>query len=77
MKKCAKVPKRFCPLVVALHFFLFLSPPGDGALSESRHLKHPEHPEHFQNSLSLSVRLGTPLFSEVVPERADQPPCKP
>ena len=33
----------------------------------SRHLKPPEH---FQNS--LSVRLGPPLFSEVVPERASQ-----
>ena len=34
----------------------------------SRHLKVPEH---FQNSLP-PVRLGTPLFSEVVPERASQ-----
>ena len=35
----------------------------------SRHLRLPEH---FQNSLSPPVRLGTPLFSEVVPERASQ-----
>ena len=34
----------------------------------SRHLGLPEH---FQNSLP-PVRLGTPLFSEVVPERASQ-----
>ena len=34
----------------------------------SRHLKLPEH---FQNSLP-PVRLGTLLFSEVVPERASQ-----
>ena len=34
----------------------------------SRHLRLPEH---FQNSLP-PVRLGTPLFSEVVPERASQ-----
>ena len=34
----------------------------------SRHLKAPEH---FQNSLP-PVRLGTRLFSEVVPERASK-----
>ena len=35
----------------------------------SRHLRLPEH---FQNSFPPPVRLGTPLFSEVVPERASQ-----
>ena len=35
---------------------------------KSRHLRLPEH---FQNSLP-PVRLGTPLFSEVGPERASQ-----
>ena len=34
----------------------------------SRHLRLPEH---FQNCLPLST-AGTPLFSEVVPERASQ-----
>ena len=33
----------------------------------SRHLMLPEH---FQNYLPPAVRLGTPLFSELVPERA-------
>ena len=38
-------------------------------IHNSRHLRLPEH---FQKSLPLSVRLGTPFFSEVVPERASQ-----
>ena len=35
-------------------------------------LRHLKLPEHFQNSFLPPVRLGTPLFSELVPERASQ-----
>ena len=52
---------------------LFLEFPSRVRLGSPKpyHSMHLRLPEHFKNSLP-TVRLGTPLFSEVVPERASQ-----
>ena len=58
------------PETLSEHFLEFPSRVRLGSLKpyNSRHLSLPEH---FQNSLP-PLRLGTPLFSDLVPERASQ-----